>query len=155
MSQYDRRYDGPPAGELRRYPTPPMPQDFHVNLPSPKGAVHPKQLYSLTRGKWDAKSYSPFVGRALRLWTREFAADHVIKRLKALLMIDDRTGVVWVEEQATKCQLSPEFSNPWCLLNWLEYVGLTRGWLMVHSWENRYKERGEEVTRRVFELRRI
>jgi len=134
---------------IRRLPC----QDFHVNLPSPKGAVHPKQLYSLTRGNGTPN-------RTLVRWESVEAVDSGVRcgsryqRLKALLMIDDRTGVVWVEEQATNVNLAPSFPTL-VLIELVGVCGLTRGWLMVHSWENRYKERGEEVTRRVFELRRI
>lgn len=134
MRQTDRKYDGPPAAEKRRYPVVKLPQDFHINLPAPRKKVHPTQIFSHYRShKWDSKSFSPWVHKEMRLWHREFACEHVIKRMKGILLWDEDTKLLWVMDQATKCQLSPEFSSHWCLLNWLEYEGLVRGFLSIST----------------------
>jgi hypothetical protein len=139
MSQTDRKYDGPPIQELKRGPVPtPPPKKYHAKKGKDKGPIVTTDLY------WGWQSYgwpfewynkrprvrvSPFVGRVTPgriLWLR-----HIVNRLKVLVKRDVRSDIVWLEDQATKAQVSPEFSSRENLMLWLEFEGFKRGWLKV------------------------
>jgi hypothetical protein len=81
---------------------------------------------------------SPFSGIYARGRWGNLWSSYVIKRLKALVKLDTRTGLVWLEDQSTKAQVSPEFSDRPGLLRWLEFEGLRRGWLKVGTYIRRY-----------------
>jgi hypothetical protein len=66
-------------------------------------------------------------------WSRESAASHVVKRMKAIVKRDTRHNMFWLEDQATKQQISPEFSSYDCMVNWLIYEGFTSFFLEVES----------------------
>jgi hypothetical protein len=139
MSQTDRRYDGPPIQELKKEPEPiPPPPKFHNKKTKEKGPIITTDIY------WGWQSYgcpfefynrrhryreSPFVGKVATgriLWLR-----HVVNRLKVLIKRDVRSDILWLEDQATKAQVSPEFSSREGLMLWLEYEGFRRGWLKI------------------------
>jgi hypothetical protein len=83
--------------------------------------------------RWNYRSsvYLPCCGKSFGMWNVEWSAEWVVKRLKCNLVLDKRMGIYWIEEQATKEQVSPEFSDYGCLINWLIHKGLETNWLYV------------------------
>jgi hypothetical protein len=150
MSQTDRKYDGPTIQErrLKAPPSPPPPRYRGVaaggKKPS-KGRIRVVDLYhwKFVRNGWNfwARYTSPFVGQLSYSRCTENGM-HVLKRLRADVWGNE--DIVWVEGQSTHEQLSPEFSNRECLLNWLEYEGFRRGYLQVCA---RNVERWDRVKR--------
>ena len=153
MSQTDRKYDGPPMQELRHGPTPtPPPPSYRQRGKKYKGqgpivTTDIAWRWHAKGWHWDsekrhAKETSPFTGIARGMWG-DWWMSHVIKRLKAVVKRDLRSDILWLESQATKAQISPEFSSRNGLVYWLEYTGLERGWLKVETYTYWDGERGE------------
>jgi len=153
MSQTDRRYDGPPVQELRHGPTPtPPPPKYRERSKrgKNKGPIVNTDIY----WRWGAKGWgwndykararerSPFSGIPRGVWGGYWES-HVIRRLKVVVKRDLRTDLIWLEDQATKVQVSPEFSSRDNMVYWLEYTGLERGWLKVETYDGWRGERHE------------
>ena len=144
MSQTDRKYDGPPMQELRHspVPTPPPPKFRERKTKKTKGPVVTIDPYvSYESKRWHYRDIykrprrrSPFSGVSYSIWG-ELWTKHVLNRISGSAKRDTRTGLVWVENQATKEQLSPEFSSAQGLIYWLEYEGLRRGLLKIESYD--------------------
>jgi hypothetical protein len=148
-----RKYEGAPHSEKKKLP-PEEPSKL-----APRGSkpdkktvvitdfwhVRPKKHGKWGRWSWGKKVYIPCCGREFGTWNAEFAADHVLKRMKCNLVIDKALGVYWVQEHSTKNQVSPEFSNYDCLINWLIYKGLEDRWLHVasHIWRRKNQVQAE------------
>ena len=160
MSQTDRRYEGPPIQELKQEPPPtPPPPRFHNKKGKEKGPIVTTDLYRGWQCGWFWKRpefrESPFVGKVTPgriLWLR-----HVVNRLKVRSKRDVRSDIVWLEDQATKAQVSPEFSSRESLMLWLEFEGFKRGWLKVEIQPYDYKnhrtgKRIQGVHRRIREI---
>ena len=157
MSQTDRKYDGPTIQEKRlEAPPSPPPNRYRGVRPGDKkrskGPVSVADLHSWGRDKdsrlwwsrWGKPRYCPYVGY-LNGSYRTGVGQHVIRRLRAVLYEDKMFGVVWLEDQSTGEQISPEFSSRGGLLNWLEYEGLGRGYLEVErSIHKRWNKEAKE-----------
>jgi hypothetical protein len=154
MTNYHyRKYEGPPIQELKQESTEPAPKSFH-GITDYKGGKADEEITNLWRIKpktdgkrwWfrDDPVFYVHVGM-IRRWGYHSAPDHVIRRLKAHLIRNKDMGIFWLQAEATKQQISPEFHTYSCLVDWLMYEGLSRGWLYVesgtHEWWDRKKQK--------------
>lgn len=146
-SYSQRKWAGEPHSEKKRHP-PEEPSKLAPRKKARKEDVINTSLWHLmssaggdTWRSWVAKVVCPFTGAAMTRWSREHGADHVVKRLKGIVKKDTRLNIFWVEAQATKKQLTPEFSNYDCLVNWLVFYGIKAGFLKLSSFIRRDKTR--------------
>jgi hypothetical protein len=65
-------------------------------------------------------------------------------------MRNKKLGIFWLENEATKIQISPEFHNFDCLIDWLLYEGLSRGWVYVESGKTEWwdRKKNKQIVRR-------
>lgn len=133
---YQRKYAGAPHKELKQIqPAEPS------KLGPRKKNKHKKDVvitdfWHLRPTKWrgwryTARVFVPACGCSFSVWNVEFGAEHVMKRMKCNVVIDRRMNIFWIEEHSTKKQVSPEFHNYNCLINWLIHKGLETNWLYV------------------------
>lgn len=146
MSQYDRRYDGIPHPEAKRMPVDPP----HSKLQPRKSGTHQKPVKkgSVWNMRWDNKPkergwywwvrswYCPHVGTQVHGYMHG-RLDHVVQRMRGLLLEDRATGVYFMVAQHDRSkQISPEFSSYENVRNWLVFEGLRRGYLLVKKVKN-------------------
>jgi hypothetical protein len=165
MTNYHyRKYEGAPHSEQRKLPAP-TPSKLAPR--KPRKYVEKIGVSSLWRFrpkrqiKWWELDRSPsficpHIGKPVSDFNMRNCAEHVIRRLKSDLMQDKQTGLFWVEAQAHGKQMSPEFSNYECCINWLLYYGLKKGWLHVEGrWTREYTWKGVHYpSKKVFGLGR-
>jgi len=142
-SFYQRKWAGDPHTEKKRLPPeePSKLQPRKVNKHSEPVVTtnlwqmmgSRKKWYWLCEESWRTAVPCPFTGKKFTTWQRESAAEHVIRRMKGVLLRDKRMGIYWIEDQATKVQLTPEFSNYDCMVNWLVYKGIKSGFIYLDS----------------------
>lgn len=134
MSQVDRKWDGIPHTEQKRLPPPEnIPKAFGPRRSSPKPETAVYRLGHFFWGSFFSKMFSPHVGVPVSSWCIYGACEFVIKRLKALILKDKDAHYYYIVSQATKEQISPEFSSPENIANWLLYRGLMEGWVKLNS----------------------
>ena len=115
-SYYSRKYAGAPHSEKKRE-TAPTPSKLAPRKEGPFKAPsrRVKHLYDLGRKDkiegpwWDKFFFNPHVGHRVGSYPLYSAGEHVIRRLRANLIEDTNLKVYWIEEQATRAQLSPVF----------------------------------------------
>jgi hypothetical protein len=158
MSQTDRKYDGAPHSESKRLPAEPpnrlaprkskttQQPEYIVNVWNLSNREFPNDepWWWLGRGK-RRLTHVPCLGTGFGGYSLRAAMEHVIKRLKAVIRKSRPCGIYWLEQQGTKRQISPEFSNFKCFMNWVIYKGFAKGWLEVAG----FKDRNGKVCRRL------
>ena len=137
-----RKYAGLPRHELRQIPKEPAPKKFHgvTKTKKEKPDVEIIDFWKI-RPPRDKKWWfygggvAPVhVGTRVSNWCVQKSGEHVTRRLRAYLVRSRSMGIFWLENEATRKQISPEFSSYDCLLDWLLYLGLSKGWVWVETW---------------------
>ena len=152
-SYSQRKYAGLPVHELKQIIKEPPPKSFH-GITGYRGGKVKEEITALhklrpkDRKHWYFGNSSKFyvhIGRVNRCY--QSGLIHVIRRLKAHLMINKSMKIFWLQAEATKQQISPEFHNYDCLINWLIYEGMSRGWLYVETGKYEWWDRKEQKQR--------
>lgn len=153
MTNYHhRKYEGAPAPEQRKLPPkePPPPKFHQKTGPKPKPDEEIIDLWKIRpkKGKyrwwWSEPFDSVHIGKTTRMGFYSVPG-HVIRRLRAYLVRSNSMDVFWLQNEATKAQISPEFSNYDCFMEWLIYEGFSRGWVWVETGKTTWWSREDKV----------
>ncbi len=153
MTNYNyRKYEGAPHSEKKKT-APKEPSKLAKRGKKRRKDIVCVSAYQLERRnarKWDFWEGVPclHVGEKIRLWGCYSAMEYVVKRMKANILRDTRTKVLWVESKIFGT-VSPEFHDFENIMNWLVFKGLEEGWLYVETFTNKHWKTGEKyrVTR--------
>jgi len=143
-SYSQRKYAGMTPQELRQIPKEPAPKRFHGKKGKPQKPdeeivdlwkVRPKD------GKrwwwWSEPKFSVHTGAPTRIGYSSVPT-RIIRCFRANLVRSNSMDIYWLQNEATKEQISPEFSNYDCFYDWLIYEALSRGWAHVESAKRKY-----------------
>lgn len=152
MSQTDRKYDGAPHSEAKKLPVEPpnklgprkskttQEDEYNVRVWKLANNQFPDSRWWWYTRKTEPGTLIPCLGREFGSWCIRMSMEHVVKRMKAVVRKSRPCDIYWLEEQGTRRQLSPEFSNFRCFMNWVIHYGFSKDWLKVGGFRNRKGE---------------